>query len=219
MLYGGGEVVSNIHYISHILEDVDRFGSLSDISTYPFENFLREIKSHVQPSKSNLEQISRRLAEISLDTENNQINFDTRSIEKAAWFPELKYETKDFPLERGLAYRFIRISPNVILSTKNVRDKWFITRCGNIISMKYATHVNDSYLICGVPIVQKSIFFKKPYSSSITDIYISNGNLQNIEVFFKHTQIKSKLMCLSYQDKYVFIPLLHSLDEMNEMSN
>lgn len=74
--------------ISHILEDVDEFGSLNEISTYPFENFLHEIKLRVHPTNLSLEQISRRLIEISLSSKQ-KINLDTRKFENAAWAPEL----------------------------------------------------------------------------------------------------------------------------------
>lgn len=49
------------------MEDVKIFSSLMSISTYPFENHLKEIKMQVRPLNSSIEQISRRLAEISLD--------------------------------------------------------------------------------------------------------------------------------------------------------
>lgn len=105
----------------------------------------------------------------------------------------------------------------MFLSVRKTGDKWFLTKSNEIVAMKYATKENDSNFIHGVPIKQKSDFFSLPYSSHITDIYVSNGDLLNIDKIYNINQIKAKLLCLSYKDDFVFIPLLHSIDELNEM--
>lgn len=215
-LYGACEVVSNIHYISHIIEDVDHFGSLTEISTYPFENFLREIKMNVQPGETCLEQVSRRLNEISLGTEKFQYNLESKKYERAVWVPELRYEIRE---SNKSAFKFIRLTPNVFLSNRKIGDRWLLTKSGDVVAMRYATRRDDSYSIHGVRVRQKSDFFTLPYSSHITDIYLSDGQLDDNEHTYSHNEIKAKLICLSYEDKFVFIPLLHSVDELNGMWN
>lgn len=98
---------------------------------------------------------------------------------------------------------------NVCLSVKKTGDKWFFTKNGDIVAMKYATIKNHSYLIYGTPIACKSDFFKNPYSSNKTDIYLSNG-ICTEEKFYNISDIKAKLMCLSYKNEYIFIPILHT---------
>lgn len=115
IIYGFNEIVSNIHNIAHVTDDVNNFGSLNSISTYPFENHLKDIKLQIHPSNSSIEQVSRRLAEISIDRKNNYIDFEVRRIEKSCWSPILKYE-----MERN-NFKYIKITPNVFLSVKN---KW-----------------------------------------------------------------------------------------------
>lgn len=165
-LYGSNEVVSNIHNVGHIMENVDSFGSLTNTSTYPFENYLHEIKLHVHPSNSSIEQISRRMAEISLDSESNSIDFEMRKFERSTWSPILKYviENNNF--------KFIKITPNVFLQVRKPGDKWFLTKDNQIVEMQHATIQNHSYLICGAPIQNKSDFFRSTYSSNKTNIYI-----------------------------------------------
>lgn len=210
-LYGDNEVVSNIHNICHISDDVHEYGSLPETSTYPFENYLRDIKLRVQPTIAPIKQITRRLVEISLDMGTNAINFDIRKLENIG-YPELKYE---FKISNQTVYKFIRITPNVFFSVKKSGDKWFLTKTGDIVEMRYATFMNNSYFICGAPIKEKNDFFSEPYSSRLTDIYASNGE-KGDEKMFEFSEIKSKLMCLSYQDIFVFIPVLHSIDECKE---
>lgn len=208
-IYGSTAVVSNIHNISHISDDIDQFGSLSETSTYPFENFLHSIKSRVQPSKAPIEQISRRLIEMCKDIEEEDINL---VMKKADWTPELKYE---FKRSNESVFKFIRITPDVYFSVRKTGDKWLLTKSGDIVEMQHAIRIDNSYFISGLPIKHKIDFFVRPYPSHKTDIYLSNGE-KNSEKLFEYREIKSKMMCISHNENFVFIPILHSLDECKE---
>lgn len=211
-IYGSNAVVSNIHNIFHISDDVNQFGSLCEISTYPFENHLRDIKLRVQPSNTPIHQVTRRLAEMFLDQAGDQINFSIRNLQNKCWVPEMKYEFKQ---SNKSVYAFIRITPNVFFSIRKIGDKYLLMRTGDIVEMKYATCMKNSYYIVGAPIKNKNDFFTQPYSSHKTDIYISNGE-KDQEKIFGIKEVKAKLMCLSYKENYVFIPILHSIDECND---
>lgn len=213
IIYGEDSVVSNIHHVSHIMDDVERFGSLNTISTYPFENYLREIKSRVAASKQPIAQIAGRIAEISLDW-NNHIDVKDLKAKRANWVPELKHEfnCKSFKSLNLTTFHTIQITPKICLSSKKFGDKWFITESNEIVEMKFGTQIDDSFYIYGSRIKNKCNFFIKPYSSSLTNIYQSNGDKTN-EEFFDVSDIKAKMMCLSYQEDLVFIPILHSIDE------
>ena len=64
-LYGKTFPVYNVHGLVHLHEDVRHFKtSLNEISCFPFENYLQEIKKHVRSGRSPLEQVTRRLSEI-----------------------------------------------------------------------------------------------------------------------------------------------------------
>lgn len=211
-IYGRNEVVSNVHNISHICDDVDEFGTLTDISTYPFENFLHDIKLHIQPSNTPIQQISRRLAERSLDKENEQFNFELKRLERASWVPTVKYVYKQ---SNEYFYKFIQITPNVSLSVRKIGDKWFLTKNGDIVEMKYVSVIRNSFIIHGMPIANKTDFFTRPYSSHKSDIYVSKGEKGQEKIYECH-EIKAKMVCFSYDNSYVFIPLLHSFDECTE---
>lgn len=168
-IYGSNAVVSNIHNIIHISDDVERFGSLNDTSTYPFENFLRDIKLRVKPSNTPMQQITRRLAELFLDIDENEgINLDVRKQQIVTWVPELKYEFKS---SNESVYNFIKITPNVFLSVKKNGDRWFLTKTGEIVEMKYAIRKNSTYFISGSAIKEKTIFFAN-HTHLIKPIYM-----------------------------------------------
>lgn len=204
-IYGKNEVVSNIHNIHHIADDVERFGSLYGISTYPFENFLHEIKLRVKPSNNPTEQITRRLIE------QEKVEKFNLNIIKYEIAPELKYAFKP-KNSISFFYKFIRIRPNVFFSIKKSADRWFITKKNDIVEMIFAMKKTNSYFIFGAPIKAKIDFFSDPYSSHRTDIFLSDGE-QNEPKLYNVLEIKAKMMRISHDEKYVFIPLLHSLDE------
>lgn len=215
-IYGKSEIVSNVHNLCHVADDVENFGNLNEISTYPFENFLHDIKLRVKPSSNSMEQISRRLIEQSLDKQNcQQINFVTKKFENASWTPELKYEFKEVNTSLSV-YKFIRVTPNVFFSIKKFGDKWLLTKTGDIVEMIYAIKKKNLYFIYGAPICNKTDFFFKPYLSRKTDIYLSDLEKDQAK-FYRDNDIKCKMMCLSYFEKYVFIPLLHSFDECSNI--
>lgn len=146
------------------------------------------------------------------DEVKKSINLDTGKLETVNWVPELKY---GFNKSSTWVFKFIRVAPNVYFSSKNIGNQWFLTKTGDIVQFCYATKVQNSYFIAGTPIEDKRNFFTVPYSSSKTDIFVSNG-VKCIEKMYHIAELKAKLMCLSYSDEYVFIPLLHTVDELEE---
>lgn len=87
-LYGMGSITSNVHNLTHVTNDVRRFGTLLSISSYPFENCLYGLKLRLRTCNRPLEQVSRRIAELDLDyREPIEFNAD-ENINKG---PELKF--------------------------------------------------------------------------------------------------------------------------------
>lgn len=66
-IYGKGYVTSNVHNLSHLVDEVRKFGVLQDFNTYPFENELFTIKKMVRQGNKPLSQIARRIVERSYD--------------------------------------------------------------------------------------------------------------------------------------------------------
>ena len=60
-IYGMENVTFNIHALSHITEDVKRYGSLERYSAFIFESYLCSIKKLIREGDRPLQQISRRL--------------------------------------------------------------------------------------------------------------------------------------------------------------
>lgn len=209
-IYGEDSIVSNIHNVIHIVDDVEYCGPLNDVSTYPFENYLREIKSNVAPSKEPIVQIVNRIAEITLEQKIGDFDIKKMELDISKWLPKLKYPSDESGV---IIFKFIQITPNVHLSTKKCGDRWFLTKFDDLVEMKYARQIDQSYFISGSKIKYKTDFFLYPYSSHYTNIYLTNGDRADGNLFYNIRDITAKMMCLSYGNHFVFMPVLHSLDE------
>lgn len=62
-IYGENMAVYNVHCLIHLAADAGKFGSLDNISAFPFENFLHQLKRMVRKPTFPLSQIIRRLSE------------------------------------------------------------------------------------------------------------------------------------------------------------
>lgn len=64
-LCGLDSITSNIHNLSHVVDDIETFGDLTSINAYEFENALHHMKILLKQCNKPLEQLARRLHEIS----------------------------------------------------------------------------------------------------------------------------------------------------------
>lgn len=211
-LYGKHTIGSNVHNLCHITEDMAQHNTtnLSQISTYKFENSLRLLGMKLKNCNRPLEQIALRLTEISNLSNQKQDMFCDENFS-----PSVKYE---MPCEDNNCKMFskIFIKPDVFLSCRKKGDQWFLTRIGEIVKMKYATEINNTFKICGNSLIRKGAFFTKPLTSTKLNIYQSDGELNEHSDTYDIESIIAKMMCFGFESKFVFIPLLHSLESLSK---
>lgn len=80
--------------------------------------------------------------------------------------------------------------------------------------MKYALKIGNNFKIVGQNIIEKNDFFTKPVNSSKLDIFLSNGELDDQLNSYNLQEIEAKIICLPYGTDFVFIPLLHTMDNL-----
>ena len=62
-LYGPENVVYNVHNLVHLADDARKFGSLDNVSAFPFETFLNKLKKMVRRPQNPVAQIVNRIGE------------------------------------------------------------------------------------------------------------------------------------------------------------
>lgn len=203
-IYGIDEIGSNMHNLNHIVDDVNRFGNLNNISTYEFENTLGQIKLLLRRCDKPLEQISRRITE-------------SFNIKKQNWLdqkdfkPSVQYAFEDLNRPNIECYKQIYFKKDVRLSSRKFGDKFFLTHENEIVELDHIIRYNNSFRIFGFSLKNKGPFFSQPFSSTYINIFLSDLEKQNSK-YHNVESIKCKLICLSYKTNYVLIPMLHSLD-------
>lgn len=74
-IYGTTFTVYNVHSLIHLPDDVEHFQCpLDDVSSFPFENYLRTLKKMVRQSKNPIAQVAKRLTELEESTKCRRVN-------------------------------------------------------------------------------------------------------------------------------------------------
>lgn len=209
-IYGRHMIGSNVHLLSHIVEDLhqNRRDNLMDMSTYRFENSLRLIGLELKSGNRPLEQVSRRIIERS--QLQKPIDF-RKTFESKEYQQEMFYEKKR---ESVVTYDKIQFSPDFALSNRKFADSWFLTKFGEIVKMLHVIKIGNEYKIVGSVIKQKNAFFPDPVNSIKLKIFCSDGILCNGTRIFGIESIVAKMICLPCDEKFVLIPMLHTMDSL-----
>lgn len=192
-IYGEEYVTSNIHNLEHVVGDVERFGSLSTISAYPFENYLFQLKKCVRQGNNCLEQVANRI----LEKTRSAVN--TRST---GFIPSVARNRDKVKCKIRQGFEINNVFKN----------SWFLTKKFEIVQMIDATVDSDnSILIHGKALANQTDFFELPIRSSFLHIYKAQISGSKIAQTFKVEDILCKFVVISYKlNSYVFIPLLHT---------
>lgn len=164
--YGIESITSNIHNLNHVVDDVLLFGELNAFNAYEFENCLHSIKLLLKQCDKPLEQLSRRIYEISATNRQICENSQVLSFPKAL---------EPFTCVNGSrAYRKFIIKPNVIISN-NVKNQWIMLDDENqtIVRFEYGFKRDNEYMFCGhrLSSVSKENFFTRPFNSQYLNIF------------------------------------------------
>lgn len=205
-LYGRHSISSNVHNLCHVVEDVKKFGPLPYISTYPFENFLGYLKSLIRTGKLPLQQIAKRVTELSALNEN---------ISKRKTHDILaEKEIRNVPHQLSSCTKvFTRINyKNQFVLSSDKKNMWFLTKSNEIVKMLNATFLNGILQIYGSALKKKFNFFEVPIKSSYLDIYESDGSFHKPKLYAVENNIKCKLFCIEVKENIVLFPMIHTLE-------
>lgn len=208
-IYGWHSVGSNVHNLVHIIEDLENchVDNLIKISTYKFENALRLLGLKLKHCNRPLEQVVCRI------TEQNRLNsnFQKNTNNLKQFEPKVCHE---FKLENQNVFKTIEIAPAVTLSSRKNNDSWFLTNSKEIVKFEFVS--GSDFKLHGKTLKEKEMFFNHPISSTKLDIFESDAQLDNNLKSFDISCVQAKMICLSHKNNFVFIPLAHSLENLNK---
>lgn len=167
-IYGIDSISSNIHNLCHVVDEVNDFGDLSSYNTYPFENYLQKIKKLLRTGNKPLPQVARRIFEIN--------NMKRAKNDNDTKYPILKNKNCGNNCSENKFQSFfykVELMDGLTLTNKD-RNKWFLTKKNEIVSMKNATIFENKIYIFGSCLKNVRNFFETPIASSHLNIFSAN---------------------------------------------
>lgn len=181
-IYGEHYMTSNIHNLTHLTDDVQKFGVLQSFSSYPFESMLGQMKRLVRSGNLPLPQIARRIIELS--KLENTLNVSPKTIVSKKNNVQSVPPNFQFPD----AEYFSRIDlANFSLST-DIANKWFLTEKEEIVGLKSIISKGNTFLLFGSKFAKHADFFELPLKSRSLNIYA-------VDYFAKENKIQEDYLC------------------------
>lgn len=190
-LYGEEMITYNVHGLVHLCEESRRYGNLDNISAFPFENFLGQMKRLVRKPSFPLQQIDRRMSE----------KRPREQISKT--FPLLK---GDHYVGAAVKYKSVAVKAfEIKISTG---DNCVSLKCGQIAVVEEITKKNDGIWLTCRSFESAEDFFTYPCNSSTVGIH-KVSQLSNTLHSCLLSNVDSKCILLPSVPYHVAIPLLH----------
>uniref|UniRef100_A0A182VVM0 Transposase domain-containing protein n=1 Tax=Anopheles minimus TaxID=112268 RepID=A0A182VVM0_9DIPT len=145
-IYGEDFITSNVHNLSHLVDDVKSFGILPNFSAYPFESKLFQIKHLIRSGHLPLTQIAKRINEINKFADQN---ISTRSSKLKLQKPIFENNVVGSESNRNNETRYACIKFEEFCLKNDGANKWFLTRNNEIVEFKYVLHSNSMILLNG----------------------------------------------------------------------
>lgn len=167
ILYGPQHISHNVHALTHLADDVRKFGALDTFSAFRYENYLRKIKRLLKKAERPLQQIHNRLTELeycfSVQKEHQKI--EVHGIHKAGpMIPGINglqystYSRADFTLSIHNPNNCCGLNDGSIVKIENI----------------VTTTANDFFII-GRKFSGLNDLYSEPCNSSLLGIYKSKG--------------------------------------------
>jgi len=204
-LYGQGFLVYNVHCLVHVSEDVKHFGPLDDISCFPYENYLKQLKKTVRSSHLPFKQVISRLAEFNSHSANVGKKLSSKPLCNS------KHDTGPIPDGYQSCIQHRSVATHHFTLNLSDRDNCVIVNDGSVgIVRNILSFKSDIYVVlCLFKTV--SDLFDYPLLSSEVDIYHA-CDLREVYSVFALDQLRCKCVRLPVDNSaYAVIPLIHSV--------
>lgn len=199
-IYGIEFCVYNVHALIHLAADAIKFGSLNNVNSFAFENYLGCLKRFLRKGNQSLQQICNRVYEGKEINVNYNIKATCVSgrisgvIGDKTFYPKLIHKDWTFSCTGGNSCVFL--TDETIIYINNI----YVENC----------HI----FILGKKLLILEPFVSYPTNSSFMLLY--KVVLSQIDITFSHEKIKCKGMLLpqgenSEENTYFCCPLIHGL--------
>lgn len=209
IIYGQHFISHNIHGITHICDDYEKFGPLDNCSAFPFENYMGSLKRMLRKPHKPLQQIVKRYDEIcclkSTIGSKKKTSYQFGGPHKRGPIIENEFNDLNGDQFTSIILESMKIKINVDA------DSYLLTNDDNIVKVFNIIHnknMNEVILICK-KFKNKSVMFNSPIKSSKLDIYVVD-QLCNDYIWYHIYNMKKKVIILQTKENLIALPIVHS---------
>lgn len=205
-IYGEQSLVYNVHCLIHLTEDCCRFGCLDSFSCFPFENYLKELKTFVRSGNRPLQQIYCRIIEQQscpavTGSPDSGVEFGVVPSSSHSSGPTLSYP-------KWQQYRRAVWKRSAI--TTKAPDNCLLLTDNRIVIVSNFLLSGTNILIVGKLCRNEGSFYANPCQSAGLSVFKVSTRHCILDTFsFSHIVCKGQL--LPFKQKFVFFPLFHLL--------
>jgi hypothetical protein len=201
--YGREFVVYNVHNLIHLPDDVEKFGCLDNISCFPFENYLGQLKKAVRKPALPLQQVVKRVCE------QQHLLSPVPSAALSAQYPIMKNAVATC-LDDNECHKFTTAClQNCTLSTKE-RDNCVLMKDGKIGRIQYFEKKSSKVMIAVKLFQNYESFYNYPLCSKDVEI-VSVSLLSAVEQIYEFSHVQHKCYCMPTDDDKYFVVPLHNV--------
>ncbi|KAJ8018071.1 hypothetical protein HOLleu_44145 [Holothuria leucospilota] len=202
LIYGNQFLVYNVHSVIHLVDDARNYGSLDNVSSFPFENYLGKLKRMVRRPQDPLAQIVRRIYEKeewdaqkldkSVDNMHRKPHFDG-PLPPGYWGYQQfqQYYGKCFFISCSQGNNCFRVNDNIVL-VKNI----------------LLSNDGETIIVCS-KFAWKEPFYTHPLPSSRLETY-AVGQLSEQLLVVDVSLLTQKFVLLPFKDSFVAVTQLHT---------
>jgi len=92
-IYGSDYVTFNVHNLFHFVNDVRKYDTLDNFSSFRFENFLHILKNILRKSDKSLQQVARRFGEMQVNNYELNAKLDNKKLGINNFHLKIKHAT------------------------------------------------------------------------------------------------------------------------------
>jgi len=203
-IYGQGVLVYNVHSLVHLAQDARKYGALDNVSSFPYENYLGQLKRQARKAGSHVSELVRRIAERERARESS-------CCEKQLQQPvTLQKEHREGPLPAEFASccQYKRINLNgYVISCKEGDNCCEVNGSPVIIHNILRSLSHDIYFVYE-DFMQSDLLFSYPLQSSAVGIkvlYRPAGSLRVVSM----NDVGQKCALFRHKDSFIAVPFIH----------
>jgi len=206
-LYGEENIIYNVHSLIHLADDARKYGPLDNVSSFPFENYLGQLKKLIRKPSQPLVQLVNRLLEGELVVKNTSNNVETAGI--------CKKRHCNGPLLEPLknAQQFSKLYLPVGFLSIESGDNCVQLQDSKIVLIRNIVLLQNAQYIIYTSFATSDNFFTYPVASKSVEIILLSDPKETLQ-FCSVDKITNKLVLLPVEihtDTYVAMPFLHNV--------